>query len=287
MIGRIVKGVGGFYYVYDDGQTYMGNARGILKRHKDMLYVGDVVSYEIREDGDCIITGILKREHTLNRPPVSNLDLLVIVFAAASPAVNHLAVDKMTVICEQMGLDAAICITKSDLVTAEELDQLAGIYRGTYPVLVVNNLTGEGLEDLRELIRGRSAALAGASGVGKSSIINGLLGADHLETGSVSDKTRRGRHTTRHVEIFPLESDTWLYDTPGFTSLDLPQMERTEVRQFIREFREYQGSCYYSDCLHLREPGCAVKEALAEGRIHPIRYQSYQNMIEEVSQWHK
>lgn len=287
MTGRVVKGIGGFYYVYDGEHTYMGKARGNLKRNKDLIYVGDVVDYEIDDNNECIINSVLRRDNFLIRPPASNLGMLVLVFAAADPEVNFPVVDKLLAACEAKNIDTAICITKGDLVSEDKLNEYMNVYRSIYPTVAVNGQTGDGINDLVEVIRGKSVALAGPSGVGKSSITNMILGYETAATGSISDKTMRGRHTTRHVEIFPLEDGTFLYDTPGFTSLEMPSMDEHDIGKLLPEFRRLAGQCRYSDCMHINEPDCAVKEALAEGEIPETRYESYLLMTEEVKKWHK
>lgn len=287
MQGRIVKGIGGFYFVSDGSRVVMGKARGNLKRNKELLYVGDIVDYEITADGEAIINGVARRDNSLIRPPVSNLNLLVVVFAASSPEPNFNVIDKMCIACEAKGIDIAICITKPDLVSSEELDEIRSRYDSAYDVMTVNGMTGAGIDSLRERISGRNVALAGPSGVGKSTILNNIVGAQSAETGTVSDKTGRGRHTTRHVEIFELGDGTNLYDTPGFTSLELPSMEPSELSNLIPEFRACRGQCRYADCVHMKEPGCAVKKAVNEGVIPEGRYGTYLNLMEEVKKWRK
>lgn len=287
MQGRIVKGIGGFYFVSDGSRVVMGKARGNLKRNKELLYVGDIVDYEITAEGEAIINGVARRDNSLIRPPVSNLNLLVVVFAASSPEPNFNVIDKMCIACEAKGIDIAICITKPDLVPSEELEEIRSRYDSAYDVMTVNGMTGAGIDSLRERISGRNVALAGPSGVGKSTILNNIVGAQSAETGTVSDKTGRGRHTTRHVEIFELGDGTNLYDTPGFTSLELPSMEPSELSNLIPEFRACRGQCRYADCVHMKEPGCAVKEAVNEGVIPEGRYDTYLNLMEEVKKWRK
>lgn len=292
MIGRVVKGIGGFYFVHDGEKAVMGKARGNLKRNKELIYVGDIVDFDIDEndsDNECVINKVIERRNFLTRPPVSNLDKLVVVFSIIEPAVNLPVIDKLLAGCERIGIDPIVCISKKDLVTEEILEKYLNIYRGIYPVVSVNGSTGEGISDLMDLIRGHNAALAGPSGVGKSTITNHLIEEDGVsaETGSISEKTGRGRHTTRHVEIFTLEDNTFLYDTPGFTSLDMPEMELSEVRTLFPEFRRLAGECRYRDCAHIGEPDCAVKAALAQGHINKSRYDSYLIMRGEVEKWQK
>lgn len=293
--GTVVKGIGGFYFVHDGCDTVMGKARGNLKRNKELIYVGDIVDFDIDEndrDGECVINSVIERRNYLTRPPVSNLDMLVVVFSLKQPEVNYPVVDKLIAGCEIAGIEPVICISKTDLVSEEEVGKALDIYGNVYPAVSINGLSGEGSDALREIIKGRRVALAGPSGVGKSTITNLLHHDDEVygtkaETGHVSKKTGRGRHTTRHVEIFPLNDGTMLYDTPGFTSLDLPDLDIRQVRELFPEFRKYQQDCRYADCMHLSEPDCAVKDALASGSIAQSRYDSYIFMTEEVKKWQK
>ena len=295
MTGTVVKGIGGFYFVHDGSVTVMGKARGNLKRDKEIIYVGDIVDFDIDEndkDGECVINRVTERRNHLTRPPVSNLDMLVVVFSLRQPEVNWPVIDKLTAGCVTAGIEPVMCVSKTDLASEDEVSEAMDRYSGIYTAVPVNGLTGEGAGGLREIIRGRRAALAGPSGVGKSTITNLLHHADDIfeikaETGDISEKTGRGRHTTRHVEIFPLEDGTMLYDTPGFTSLDMPRMDIRQVRELFPEFRRLHERCRYADCMHISEPGCAVREALAAGEIARSRYDSYLIMSEEVKKWQK
>ena len=292
MIGRVVKGIGGFYFVHDGTTTVMGKARGNLKRNKELIYVGDIVDFDIDEndsDNECVINKVIERRNFLTRPPVSNLDILVVVFSITEPAVNYPVIDKLIAGCVRNGIRPVICISKRDLVSPETLEEAVSIYSGLFPVVTVNGMTGEGTEELLELVIGTSVALAGPSGVGKSTITNHLIDEEHgtVETGTVSSKTGRGRHTTRHVEIFAFDDGTYLYDTPGFTSLELQGAEPIEIRDLFPEIREYGSECRYRDCMHINEPECAVKAALAEGKIGRTRYDSYLMIVEEAKKWQK
>ena len=287
MEGRVVKGIGGFYYVYDGQQTFMGKARGNLKRNKDLIYVGDIVDYEIDANNECIVNKVVMRNNYLTRPPVSNLEMLVVVFAAANPEVNFPVIDKLIAACEAKNIEVAVCINKRDLVTSDKLEELVATYSDIYPTVAINGITGDGIKELRSIICGKNVALAGPSGVGKSTITNHLLeGELEVATGSISDKTMRGRHTTRHVEIFALADGTNVYDTPGFTSLDMPEMDEALIKTLFPEMRKLTG-CKYANCMHINEPECVVKDALHNKDIKETRYNSYLMMVEEVKKWHK
>ena len=302
MKGTVVKGIGGFYFVHDGDSVIMGKARGNLKRNRELIYVGDIVDFDIDKsdmDGECVIHRVIERKNHLDRPPVSNLDTLVVVFSLKQPEVNYPVIDKLIAGAVMSGIEPIICISKTDLASENEVKTASSAYENIYHLVTVNGITGEGVDGLTDLIRGKRVALAGPSGVGKSTITNHILRtaeSDELiayekaieaETGEISEKTGRGRHTTRHVEIFPLGEGTMLYDTPGFTSLDMPEYDIYQVRDLFPEFRELQDCCKYADCLHINEPECAVKEALSDGRIARSRYESYLIMTEEVKKWQK
>lgn len=287
MIGRVVKGIGGFYFVSDGKDAIMGKARGNLKRNKDLIYVGDIVKYDIDDNGECVINEVIERNNFLTRPPVSNLEMLVVVFATTNPEPNLPVVDKLIAACEKENIQVVVCISKIDLVSEERLNFFRNIYKDIYPTVCVNGINGDSVDILREMISGKNVALAGPSGVGKSTLTNALLGNEKAKTGDISDKTLRGKHTTRHVEIFELSDGTKLYDTPGFTSLELQNLSDTDVKNLFPEFLKRSSECKYSNCMHINEPDCAIKESLNSGEISKSRYNSYLSIIEEVRKWQR
>lgn len=282
MQGTIIKGIGGFYYVVAGGETYQCKARGKFKNQGILPMVGDQVMMEKREDGDSIITEILPRKNSFIRPAIANVDCLVVVIAAADPEPNLTLLDRFLAMAEYHQTQVILCINKMDLVEEETKKQLYEIYGHLYPLAFVCGLTGNGMEELEAMLKGNRCAFAGPSGVGKSTILGRILPREEIETGEISGKTRRGKHTTRHVEIFYAGEDTFLYDTPGFTSFDVLEAEEDELAQCYPEMLPLMNKCRYDNCRHLNEPGCAVIEAVAAGRIHPSRYRSYAGQLQEI-----
>ncbi|MCR5481467.1 MAG: ribosome small subunit-dependent GTPase A [Clostridia bacterium] len=288
MKGRIVKGIAGFYYVRTaQGIVYQCKARGIFKKEGIVPTVGDEADIEVLEDGDAVINTIFPRKNIFIRPPISNVDCLVLVFAAAQPEPSRSTIDRFLVMTEKNHINAVLCINKLDLLTEERRKKLTDIYSPLYPLVFVSGKTGEGTDELRKLIEGRSAAFAGPSGVGKSTLLNLLIEDATAQTGEISRKTLRGRNTTRHVEIFPLEGGGDLFDTPGFTSFDVLEADEAELQHLYPEMIPYIGKCRYDNCRHLREPGCAVREAVRSGAITKSRYTSYCAQLEEIIEKNK
>lgn len=289
MRGLIIKGIGGFYYVQTENGVIEAKGRGIFKKDGITLSVGDEVDITILEDDDTkgVIEKIYPRKNCFIRPPIANVDVFIVVFAATSPAPNFPVIDKFLVNAEKHGIEPIICINKKDLVTEEELSKLKSIYEDAYEVVAISTLTGDGIDKLETLIKGKKAALAGPSGVGKSSILNKLHPSANMETGEVSKKTARGKHTTRHVEIFSVEHGGMIYDTPGFTSFEMPDIELNELREYYPEFERYHGQCKYDNCYHLKEPECAVRNAVKNGEIHILRYKAYLANMEEIKNKNK
>ena len=284
MEGLIVKGIGGFYYVDTGSDIIEAKGRGIFKKDGITLAVGDRVELEIIDEAEKkgVINSIYPRKNQFIRPPIVNVDTFVVVFAASKPKPNLVLVDKFLVMAEMNDVEAVICINKSDLASQEELKEFRAVYEDIYPVIAVSAKTGDGMDELKKAVSGKTAALAGPSGVGKSTIINDLVPYANMETGSISEKTKRGRHTTRHAEIFKAEGGGRIFDTPGFTSFEIMEADEDSLMHYYPDIEHFSGDCYYDNCRHLKEPQCAVREAVNEGNIHKRRYESYAANMEEI-----
>ena len=281
MIGVIVKGIGGFYYVLVDGHVYECKARGIFRKNHIKPMVGDHVEIAVASDGQATIDAILPRINEFERPPVANVETMVLVAAAKNPEPNMLLIDRFTVAARAAGADVVLCINKVDLVSPLLVEMFSEIYSSVYPIFFVSGQTGEGIPELKNALQGTQSALAGPSGVGKSTLLNILLGSERNLTGTLSDKTSRGRHTTRHTELFAGDG-LKIFDTPGFTSFELTDIEETELQTCFPEMTPFSGECRFDDCVHLFEPGCAVIEAVSRGKIHESRYHSYVEMLKAI-----
>lgn len=291
MQGKIIKGIAGFYFVHvPETGVYECKARGNFRNQKIKPLVGDNVELVSLDEEKMLgnITRILPRTSTLIRPAVANVDQAVVVFAAAEPDPNLNLLDRFLVSMECQQVPTVICFNKNDLVTEEQMEQLKAIYQGCgYPVYGISVREQEGLEEVRRLLAGRTTVLAGPSGVGKSSFTNFLIPEAEMETGQVSEKIKRGRHTTRHSELFFLGDDSYLLDTPGFSSLTVDGLEKEEVWQYFREFAEHEPYCKFQGCVHIGEKVCGVKDAVARGEISASRYRNYQLIYEEIKQQKK
>lgn len=277
--GIITKGIASFYYVRTENGDYECKARGIFKKKKINPLVGDRVKISILSEDpkEGWIEEIEKRRVELFRPAVANVDQAVIVFAMRSPDPHLNLLDKILLLGEYAGLALTICFNKADLMDGDEMfDHYKSIYElAGYNVIMTSTKSGEGIEKVRELLKDKISVFAGPSGVGKSSMLNVIQPGLQLKTGEVSEKIKRGKHTTRHTELIELEFGGWVVDTPGFTSLDLDFIDMAELSDLFQEFREFQGACRFNDCMHVNEPDCAVKAAVESGHIHQNRYDSY------------
>ena len=284
-IGMIRKALSGFYYVDDgSGELVSCRARGKFRHKKITPLVGDRVKFTRLSDGSGALDEILPRKNQFQRPAVANIDQLVIIVSGAIPVTEPFLIDRVTAIADSKEhCDCLICINKCDL---EPGDELYKIYTAAgFPTIRVSATTGEGIDTLRAAISEKVSAFTGNSGVGKSSILNALSPSFHLQVGEVSEKLGRGRHTTRHVELYRLETDAVVADTPGFSSFDTERMEllrKEELELAFREFRPYLGACQFVGCSHGREKGCAILAALREGKIMPSRHASYIRLWEQV-----
>lgn len=283
MEGVIVKAVGGFYFVRIGDRVYKCAIRGKIRRRLGQAMVGDMVRVRAMGDDEGVVEEILPRRTQLLRPPVVNVDQAIIVFSTVQPDPSAALLDRFLVQVRAAGVAPAICFNKFDLLESGDLE-MAAHYEGTgFPVLKVSAKTGQGLAALRELMKDNINVLAGPSGVGKSSLLNALQPGLNLKTGDISRKLKRGKHTTRHVELISLIQGGLIVDTPGFSIVNLPPMRREELAACYPEFDNYAGGCRFNGCLHWREPGCAVKDAVRKGCLSMIRYQNYLNLLEEVA----
>lgn len=282
--GRIIRSLSGFYEVRTEEGTVTCRARGSLRRNHQTPLTGDMVQISI-ERGKGMVEKILPRRNSFVRPAVANIDALVVFAANVNPVTEPFLIDRVAAIAGDQSVPVYICVNKCDLDPA--LDLVRIYTKAGFPVIRASAGTGEGVEALRELIRGKLTAFTGNSGVGKSSILNRLCPELNLPTGEVSEKLGRGRHTTRHVELYSLGEDTYVMDTPGFSSFDTDQMDvilKENLQYAFPDFGLYVGSCQFHDCTHRREPGCAVSAALTAGKIEPTRYDSYLRLYEKAAQ---
>lgn len=291
MQGKIIRGIAGFYYVHTtDGEIYQCKAKGIFRKENIKPLVGDDVEMEVTDPKDMEgnIMRIFPRKSTLIRPAVANIDQALLIFAMAKPEPNFNLLDRFLIMMRQQGLDCIICFNKSDIAETKECESLTSIYENSgCRVLFSSALKKEGIEGLLEELKGKTTAFAGPSGVGKSSIVNCIQSNKTMETGAISAKIERGKHTTRHTELIAISENTYIMDTPGFSSLSLFELEKGGLRSFYPEFTEYEDKCKFLTCAHISEPDCGVKEALENGRISRIRYDNYVVLYEELKEKEK
>lgn len=286
--GRIIKAIGGFYYVEAAGTVYECRARGVFRKKNMSPLVGDLVTAVVLEDGTGTVSEITPRKNQLVRPPIANLDQLILVVSICDPAPSTLVIDKMIAAAEEQGIEPILVVSKTDL---QDAGWLRAIYeKAGIPFYAVSSVTGEGVEAVRPLLQGKITAFTGNTGAGKSSLLNCIDPAFDLATGEISQKLGRGRHTTRHVELLPVEGG-YVADTPGFSFIQIERynMVKKEDLQFcFREFSPYLQSCQFVSCSHVKEKGCAVLEAVEKGQISPSRHESYvamYNEVKDIKEW--
>ena len=288
MQGKIIKGIAGFYYVnVVESGVYECKAKGVFRKEKIKPLVGDNVRIEILDEENKTgnIVEIFPRKNELIRPAVANIDQALVVFAVTKPTPHFNLLDRFLVMMERKEIPVVLCFNKKDIATSPEIAELEAIYEKCgYPIVFTSALEQENIEEIRRLLLKKTTAIAGPSGVGKSSLINLLQNQVQMETGTISRKIERGKHTTRHSELIAVDADSYIMDTPGFSSLYVNGFEKEELKYYFREFASYEGQCRFQGCDHVHEPGCAVKEALEEGKIHPVRYKNYLEMYTELKE---
>lgn len=287
LLGKIIRGIAGFYYVHVAGNgIYECKAKGVFRKNKEKPLVGDDVEIIVLDEKEKLgnISDILPRKNDLIRPAVANVDQALVIFAADQPKPNFNLLDRFLLMMEQKEIPTVICFNKIDLVTEEEKAQLKSIYENTgHTIFFVSVAKKQGIETVRECLHGKTTTVAGPSGVGKSSLINLLQSDVKMETGSISEKIQRGKHTTRHSELITLDDTSYILDTPGFSSLSIFNLEKEEIKWYYPEFGKLQDQCRFMGCNHIHEPDCAVKQALEEGNISLIRYENYKLLFDECN----
>ena len=282
--GRIVRSLSGFYDVQTASGTVTCRGRGVLRKGNQSPLTGDIVEISV-EQGRGMVEKILPRKNRFIRPAVANMDALVVFAANVNPVTEPYLIDRVAAIAGDQDVEVYLCLNKCDLDPAIDLER---IYKNAgFPVILASAQTGQGVEELRKLIEGKFTAFTGNTGVGKSSMLNALCPGLGLPTGEVSEKLGRGRHTTRHVELYCLGENTYVADTPGFSSFDTDQMDvilKENLQYAFREFGVYMGACQFHDCTHRQEPGCGIRQAMEEGKIEKSRYESYLRLYEKASQ---
>lgn len=286
MQGKIIKGIAGFYYVnVVEFGVYECKAKGIFRKEKQKPLVGDNVEIEVLDEETMTgnITALLPRKNELIRPAVANVDQALVVFAVTRPSPHFNLLDRFLVMMERQDIPVVLCFNKEDIAEDEQVEKLRSVYEGCgYPCVFTSALEERNIEKIKELLKGKTTVIAGPSGVGKSSLINILNPGAKMETGDISSKIERGKHTTRHSELFTIAQDSYIMDTPGFSSLYVNDFEKEELKYYFPEFDPYEGTCRFLGCDHVHEPDCAVKAAVEAGEIHEIRYKDYLEMYEEL-----
>lgn len=286
MQGKIIKGIAGFYYVHTQEVGILEcKAKGVFRKENMKPLTGDDVEIEVisAEAGTGNVVKILPRKNKLIRPAVANIDQALVIFSIVKPSPNYNLLDRFLIMMEQQKLKTIICFNKQDIADEAQGQELLQIYeRAGCQVLFVSARRQEGIEELKELLLHKTTTVAGPSGVGKSTIINLLCPQAEMATGDISTKIERGKHTTRHTELFHIGGSSYIMDTPGFSSLSLFEMEKEELKTFYPEFEEYESQCRFRGCAHIEEPECAAKQAVLDGKISSVRYENYKLFYEEI-----
>lgn len=282
MVGRVIKNQNGYFTILgEEGALSLCRSRGKLKR-KSTVLVGDVVDFDTTKGSEAVITAVHPRKNELSRPPVSNIDQMVLVSAIRTPDFNRILMDAMTALTENADIAPIIVISKADLAKEEATDAVSYYEKAGYRAFAVSSETGEGMAELRASFTGPIIAFSGPSGVGKSTLLGALLPDHHFATGEVSRITGRGKTTTRHAELVQAPEGYFLMDTPGYTLLDITSIAPEDLAYLYRDFRPYLGGCYFNNCIHDKEPRCSVKQAVAEGHIQKERYDSYLALLKDL-----
>ena len=285
MKGKIVKGIAGFYYVHAENKIYECKAKGVFRKDHRKPLVGDDVEMDVLDEEKALgnIRELLPRKSELIRPAVANADQALVIFSIVKPKPNFNLLDRFLVMMEQQGMETIICFNKADIDEDEDGAEYRELYEKCgYRTLTVSAKQGIGIDKLKELLSGRTTTVAGPSGVGKSSIVNSLQDGIVMETGQISTKIERGKHTTRHSELIYVGENTYILDTPGFSSLGLFDLEKEDLAKYYPEFAEREQYCKFGGCSHVNEPVCGIKDAVAEGEISRVRYENYCLLYEEL-----
>lgn len=288
MQGKIIKGIAGFYYVHISGKgTYECKAKGVFRKDNKKPLVGDDVEIQILNEEKMLgnISAILPRRSEIIRPAVANIDQALVIFSIVKPQPNFNLLDRFLIMMQQQDIPCIICFNKMDMDEEQAGVEYMRIYEACgYETMCVSAKEKVGIEQLKDVLRGKTTTVAGPSGVGKSSIINELQSGIRMETGSISAKIERGKHTTRHSELIAMEENTYILDTPGFSSLGLFELEKEDLQQYYPEFAKHEQYCRFGGCSHISEPVCGVKDAVESGEIDRLRYENYKLLYEELKE---
>lgn len=285
MQGKIIKGIAGFYYVYANHSLYECKAKGSFRNQRIKPLVGDNVEFSVLDEEKMLgnIERILPRTSELIRPAVANVDQALVVFASASPEPNFNLLDRFLIMMEKQAVPTIICFNKMDLIDSEQFKEYEKIYaKSGYSVISASTYEEHGMDIILKALEGKTTALAGPSGVGKSSIMNMMNPSANMNVGDISKKIERGKHTTRHSEIIPVGESTYLMDTPGFSSIYFYDLEPEDLKSYYKEFDEYEPYCKFGGCNHIGETNCGIKQAVADGELSASRYENYKLFYEEL-----